>query len=93
MIPHLIALFFILIAGVAISIVAWLAILWTGRYPTALYAIAAGALQWLLRVEAYLLLLVDEYPPFELSIDALTDERTMRVAGGDANHTPPPLHA
>ena len=60
-IPHLIALFFVLIAWVAISIVAWFAILFTGRYPASLYAIAAGALQWLLRVEAYLLLLVDEY--------------------------------
>ena len=92
-IPHLFALFCVLIAWVAISIVAWCAILWTGRYPTTLYAIAAGALQWLLRVEAYLLLLVDEYPPFELSIDAVADHRTLRVADGDPHHTPSPLHA
>ena len=92
-IPHLIALFFLLIAWVAISIVAWFAILWTGRYPAPLYAIAAGALQWLLRVEAYLLLLVDEYPPFELWIDAVANDRIMRAAEGDANHIPPPLHA
>jgi hypothetical protein len=92
-IPHLIALFFVLIAWLAITIVAWFAILFTGRYPVSLYAFAAGALQWVLRVEAYLLLLVDEYPPFELSIDSVATDRTWRGADGGTNHTPPPLHA
>ena len=91
-IPHVIALFVVLFAWCLISIVAWFAILFTGRYPTELYAFAAGALQWVLRVEAYLLLLVDEYPPFDLAID-------LHPAGGaDAtehgfHNSPPPLHA
>jgi len=46
--------------------IAWFAILFTGRYPTTLYDFGVGALRWNIRVEAYLLLLDDEYPPFSL---------------------------
>ena len=46
------------------SFVAWLAILFTGHYPEGLYQFGVGVLRWFIRVEAYLLLLVDEYPPF-----------------------------
>lgn len=45
---------------------AWFAILFTGRYPKGLYDFGVGAMRWRLRVEAYVLLLVDEYPPFSL---------------------------
>jgi hypothetical protein len=48
------------------TLVAWLAILVTGRYPKALYEFGIGVLRWTTRVEAYLLLLTDEYPPFTL---------------------------
>jgi hypothetical protein len=65
-IPHIIVLAFVLIAWFLTTIVAWFAILFTGRYPQALYEFGAGALRWRLRVEAYLLLMVDEYPPFSL---------------------------
>ena len=91
-IPHLIALFFVLIAWCLISLVAWFAILFTGRYPAELYALAAGALQWVLRVEAYLLLLVDEYPPFDLAIDLRPATGAPASDQGLIN-TPPPLHA
>ncbi len=47
--------------------VAWFAILFTGAYPQSLYAFGVGALTWRLRVEAYLLLMVDDYPPFSLA--------------------------
>jgi hypothetical protein len=46
--------------------VAWFVILFTGSYPQGLFDFGVGALRWLLRVEAYLLLLIDEYPPFSL---------------------------
>lgn len=46
--------------------VAWFAILFTGRYPAGLYEFGVGVLRWNTRVEAYLLLLRDEYPPFSL---------------------------
>ena len=49
------------------TIVAWFTILFTGNYPASLYDFAVGVLRWNVRVEAYLLLLRDEYPPFTLS--------------------------
>ena len=66
-IPHFIALFFVVFAWWVTSIVAWVAILLTGAYPQGLYDFGVGALRWLLRVEAYMLLLVDDYPPFSLT--------------------------
>jgi hypothetical protein len=46
--------------------IAWVVILFTGRYPATLYGFAIGVLAWSVRVEAYMLLLRDEYPPFTL---------------------------
>jgi len=64
--PHMFVLFFVVLGWCITTIVAWFAILFTGSYPQGLYQFAVGAMQWRLRVEAYLLLLVDEYPPFSL---------------------------
>jgi hypothetical protein len=66
-IPHVMVLVFVLAAWGVVTIVAWFAILLTGAYPRGLYDFAVGSLRWRLRVEAYLLLLVDEYPPFSLA--------------------------
>ncbi len=65
--PHLFVLVFLLLAWWVTAVVAWFAILFTGAYPRGLYEFAVGVLRWLLRVQAYLLLLVDEYPPFSLT--------------------------
>jgi len=65
-VPHVIVLFFLVLAWLLCTVIAWFAILFTGRYPASLYPFALGVMRWLLRVEAYLLLLVDEYPPFTL---------------------------
>jgi hypothetical protein len=46
------------------SFVAWFVILFSGNYPQGLYDFGVGVLRWFIRVESYLLLLVDEYPPF-----------------------------
>lgn len=66
-IPHMIALTFVMIGWGLVTVVAWFAILFTGRYPQALWDFSVGALRWRLRFDAYMLLLVDEYPPFSLS--------------------------
>ena len=66
-IPHFIALFVVLFAWCITTIVAWFAILITGAYPEGLYTFGVGALGWLLRVQSYVLLMVDEYPPFSLT--------------------------
>ncbi len=66
-IPHYIVLFFLFIAAVVSVIIAWFAILFTGRYPRSLFDFVVGVLRWALRVEAYAFLLVtDRYPPFSL---------------------------
>ena len=65
-VPHLVVLFFLVAAWALGTVVAWVAILFTGAYPAFLYPFGLGVMRWLLRVEAYLLLLVDEYPPFTL---------------------------
>ncbi|MFQ5967718.1 MAG: DUF4389 domain-containing protein [Acidimicrobiia bacterium] len=67
-VPHYIILFFLAIAAVVVVIVAWFAILFTGRYPRTIFDFVEGVLRWALRVEAYALLLVtDRYPPFSLA--------------------------
>ena len=65
-IPHAVMLYFVTLGWWITSVVAWLAILVTGGYPGGLYNFGAGVFRWNLRVEAYLLLLVDDYPPFSL---------------------------
>lgn len=63
-IPHLLAIWLIGLGWAVVTVLAWFAILFTGRHPQPLYAYGVGALRWTTRVEAYLLLLRDEYPPF-----------------------------
>jgi Domain of unknown function (DUF4389) len=65
-IPHGIILFFLSIAWAVSAFIGWLSILFTGSYPEGLYRFAVGYLRWSLRVEAYFLLIHDEYPPFSL---------------------------
>jgi hypothetical protein len=66
LIPHAILLLFLGIAWGVTTLIAWLAILFTGRYPQGLYDFGLGVMRWDLRVEAYAYLLRDEYPPFTL---------------------------
>jgi hypothetical protein len=66
-IPHILAVWVLGIAWVLTTVVAWFAIVFTGEYPKTLYAFALGVFRWNTRVEAYLLLLTDEYPPFSLT--------------------------
>jgi len=67
-IPHYIVLFFLYIGAIVVGIIAWFAILFTGRYPRGLFDYTVGVSRWALRVEAYAILLItDQYPPFSLS--------------------------
>jgi len=65
-IPHVIVLLFVILAWGFTTIAAWFVILFTGAYPKTLYDFGVGAMRWRLRVEAYMLLMVDDYPPFSL---------------------------
>jgi hypothetical protein len=64
--PHLVVLCALLLAWLITTVIAWFAILFTRSYPPSLYRFGIGVMCWGLRVEAYLLLLVDDYPPFTL---------------------------
>ncbi len=67
-IPHYVLLVFLTIAAVVAVIIAWFAILFTGRYPRGLFDFVLGVLRWGNRVVAYAFVLVtDEYPPFRLA--------------------------
>ena len=67
-IPHYIVLFFLGIAAFVVVVIAWFAILFTGRYPSGLFTFVEGVIRWQNRVIAYALLLVtDRYPPFRLA--------------------------
>ena len=66
-IPHYIVLAFLVVAVVVVTIIAWFAILFTGRYPRGMFDFVVGVMRWCLRVSAYAFLLVtDVYPPFSL---------------------------
>lgn len=81
-IPHL---FFVVAYGLAfyvVYIIAWFALMFTGRWPAGLYEFAGGFLRYITRLSAYLYLGVDQYPPFNGSPD---DSYPVRV------HIAPPL--
>jgi hypothetical protein len=66
-IPHIVILYFLGIASLVCVIIAWFAILFTGRYPKSFFDFVVGVSRWSLRVEAYACLLItDVYPPFSL---------------------------
>ncbi len=67
-IPHYIVLYFLWIAAIIAVIIAWFAILFTGRYPRGLFDLVVGVMRWTIRVIAYAFILsTDRYPPFSLS--------------------------
>ena len=63
-IPHFIVIAFYLLAAEVVVIIAWFALLFTGRYPQGMYDFVAGALRYGTRLCGYAFLLTDEYPPF-----------------------------
>jgi hypothetical protein len=65
-IPLFIMGFFIAIGAYACVLVAWFAILFTGRYPEGLYNFVSRAVRFGTRVQSYVSLAVDAYPPFDL---------------------------
>jgi hypothetical protein len=66
-IPHYVVLVFLYVGAIVAIVIAWFAILITGRYPKPLFDYVVGVSRWTLRVSAYAFLLVtDRYPPFSL---------------------------
>jgi uncharacterized protein DUF4389 len=66
-IPHWILLAFLWLGLIFVVIVAWFAILFTGRYPRGMFDYVEGVIRWQNRVFGYAVVLwTDEYPPFRL---------------------------
>jgi hypothetical protein len=67
-IPHYVVLAVLAVGAVVAVVIAWFAILFTGRYPKGLFEFVVGVGRWALRVQAYAFLLVtDRYPPFSVA--------------------------
>lgn len=66
-IPHYIVLSVLFAAAVVAGLIAFFAVLFTGRWPGGLRTFIVGVARWSFRVKVYVGLLRDEYPPFSLS--------------------------
>jgi Domain of unknown function (DUF4389) len=69
-IPHFIIVTCLVVVWWVTAMIAWVLILFTGEYPEGLYGFGVGTLRWMLRVEAYALLMVDDYPPFSFEMSS-----------------------
>ena len=63
-IPQIFVLVFLAIAGFFVAVIGWFAALFTGRLPDFAHNYLSGLVRWEVRVNAYVLLLTDQYPPF-----------------------------
>jgi hypothetical protein len=84
-IPHVIVLMFLGVALAVVTVLAFFAILFTGRYPRGMWDFSLGVLRWTANVNAYTNLQRDEYPPFSGSepypvhLDLAYPERLSRL--------------
>ena len=67
LIPHYFVLFFLIVGEMFVFIAAFFAVLFTGRWPQGMRNYVVGVTRWTFRVESYLYLLHDQYPPVSLT--------------------------
>jgi|tagenome__1003787_1003787.scaffolds.fasta_scaffold20849642_3 hypothetical protein len=64
--PHYVVLWLLGIAAFVVIVIAFFAVLFTGRWPEGMRDFVVGYFRWYTRVHAYVFLLTDAYPPFSL---------------------------
>jgi hypothetical protein len=82
-IPHYIVLYFVGLVVNVITLIAFFAILFTGRYPRGMFDFVVGYYRWSYRVQAYVGLMTDAYPPFGFG-------EPTAASGPPAEYVPPP---
>lgn len=84
-VPHFVALLVLTVGLLAVTVVGWLALVVTGRYPQPLHRYATGVIRWQFRVLGYVQSLTDQFPPFSLRAEAGPASRPayrLAAAGG-----------
>lgn len=66
LIPHFFILYFLGIASFLVGIIAQFVVLFVGSYPAGMHNFMTGTMRWQIRINAYMMGLVDKYPPFSL---------------------------
>jgi hypothetical protein len=64
--PHIFVLYFLWLAAAVGLFIAWFAIVFTRNYPAGIFTFVNGVIRWQLRVQAYVFLMTEQYPPFSL---------------------------
>lgn len=67
MLPHVICLIFISIGAMFVRLIAFWAVLITGKYPLGMHNYMVGVMRWQYRISIYMAYMTDVYPPFSLS--------------------------
>jgi Domain of unknown function (DUF4389) len=65
--PHIFVLYFLWFAALVGLFVTWFAIVFTGSFPDGIFNFVNGVIRWQVRVQAYVLLMTEQYPPFSLA--------------------------
>ncbi len=65
-IPHYFVLFFLFIAVYVVWVIAFFVVIFTGSWPAGMRDFVVGVMRWSARVDTYILLMTDQYPPFSL---------------------------
>ena len=76
LLPHAFILFFMQIGVIFVRMIAFWAVLFTGKYPQAMHAYMVGVIRWNVRVNAFMSYLTDTYPPFSRVGDEVVFNQT-----------------
>ena len=66
-IPHIFVLYFLWFAAAIALFISWFAVLFTRNFPPGIFNFVNGVIRWQLRVQAYVFLMTEQYPPFSLA--------------------------